>query len=107
MNQAETGEWRPIDSAPRDGTRVLVAVRAAEQGEGMIDLAHWARPHRKGAEPCWIAADSDPACEVIYDESEILAWMPLPSHAPRNRSAVLASNLPSPPDPEEIGGSGI
>ncbi len=107
MDQDDFSEWRPIEGAPRDGTRVLLAIRAAEQGEGMVDLAHWARPHRKGAEPCWIAADSDPACEVVYDESDILAWMPLPSRAPRNRAAVLAQPLPRVPEPDEIGGSGI
>ena len=106
MTEADFGAWEPIDSAPRDGSRILVVIRATEQGPGEIDVARWARPQRFG-EKCWIAADSDPSCQIVYADSEVLFWMPLPAHAPQTRSAVLASKLPAPPDLSEMEGSGI
>lgn len=106
MAAANLGEWQPIESAPRDGSRILVVIRATEQGPGEIDVARWARPARTG-ERCWIAADSDSSCQIVYADPEVLFWMPLPSHAPQTRSGVLASSLPAPPDLSEMEGSGI
>jgi hypothetical protein len=106
MNDADFGEWRRMADAPRDGSRVLVAVRASEQGPAEVDMARWARPDRS-AEPCWIAADSDPDCQIVYADAELIGWMPLPRPMPRLRSA----REPKQPGPgrhtEEGGGSGI
>ena len=100
------GDWRPISSAPRDGSRVLVVIRATEQGPGEVDVARWGRPQRS-SEKCWIAADSDPACQIVYADPEVLYWMPMPSHAPESRAAVLSSRLPDAPRFAEGEGSGI
>lgn len=100
------GDWQSIDSAPRDGSRVLVVIRASEQGPGEVDVARWARSQR-AAEECWIAADSDPACQIVYADTEVLYWMPMPSHAPASRAAVLSSELPAAPRFTEAEGSGI
>ena len=33
------GEWQSVKFAPRDGTRVLVAIRETEQGPAEVDVA--------------------------------------------------------------------
>ena len=117
MSEQGFGEWREMASAPRNGSRILVAVRASEQGPAEVDVARWAKPDRDGEE-CWIADDSDPGCRIIYAEGELVSWMPLPTPVPPLRSSpVAASRRPSPaaigadgtrPAPgDEIGGSGI
>ncbi len=55
----ETEGWRHMNFAPRDGTRILVTVRASEQGGADVDVAHWARADQFGAEG-WRSADSHP-----------------------------------------------
>jgi hypothetical protein len=107
MNEPDFGEWRRMAEAPRDGSRVLVAMRASEQGPAEVDMARWARPDRS-AEPCWIAVDSDPDCQIVYADAELIGWMPLPTPMPRLRSA----REPKRPDDaardvDEGGGSGI
>jgi hypothetical protein len=109
MNDGDFGQWRPMASAPKNGSRILVAVRATEQGPAEVDVARWAKPDR-WSEECWIAADSDPGCVIIYAEVELISWMPLPTPVPPLRSGRAAQKRPIPPgsaDIEEIGGSGI
>lgn len=95
-------------SAPKDGSRVLVSVRASEQGPGEIDVARWAKPD-PASEECWIAADSDPDCVVIYAELELLGWMPVPATPPPLRSARNGGDRTRPAGPadKEMAGSGI
>ena len=102
MNAADFGDWQPMSTAPKDGTRVLVAVKASEQGPAEVDVARWARPERSGEE-CWIAADSDPSAVIVYSEAELLSWMPLPTPAPKLRPKRASARAHS----DEIGGSGI
>jgi hypothetical protein len=107
MDDPDFGEWRPIASAPRDGSRVLVAVRASEQGPAEVDMARWARPDRS-AEECWVAVDSDPDCQIVYADAELVGWMPLPSVMPRLRPrAGDARRRTGASDVDEVGGSGI
>jgi hypothetical protein len=102
---ADFGEWKPIDTAPNDGTLVLVAIRESEQGPAQVDVARWAKPARRN-EKCWVSAESTPDCAIIYAEGELAYWMPLPASVPRLRSgAIAASKLPLVPG--EIEGSGI
>ena len=109
MRTEDHGSWRDMASAPRDGTRVLVAVRESEQGPAEVDVVRWAKPERS-AEECWIAVDSDPGCVIAYEEAELSSWMPLPTPLPKLRStrfvaAPLASQKRG--NHEEMGGSGI
>ncbi len=100
-----SSEWASMSSAPRDGTLVLVKVRATEQGPGEFDMVRWTKSARSGEEG-WIAADSDPFARVIYAEGELAHWMPLPSQLPKLRSMRAA-----PAEPSVIGdekdGSGV
>jgi hypothetical protein len=104
MNDPEFTEWRPIAGAPKDGTRILVAVRASEQGPAEVDVVRWAKPE-PGAEECWIATDSDAVARVIYTDADLSRWMPLPTPLPQLRSTRGAPATPY--HNEEIDGSAI
>ena len=110
MREPDFGQWRDMASAPKDGTKVLVEIRATEQGPAEVDMVRWARPER-AAEPVWISADSDPAMPIIYSEAELWCWMPLPTPLPKLRSVKIASGRTKTGriDDEggEVGGSGI
>ncbi len=100
---SDFGQWQAMATAPKDGSRVLVVVRATEQGPAEVDVARWARPE-PAADECWIATDSDHECVVAYAEAELAFWMPLPSTLPQQiRSAYRATIPPE----EEMSGSGI
>jgi hypothetical protein len=106
MNRSDSGDWRSMATAPKDGTRVLVTVRASEQGPAEVDVVKWAKPDR-AAEPGWIATDSDAEAPIIYADGELASWMPLPGVLPGLRSARIAAGDPPPPYPGEIDGSAI
>jgi len=86
MSKSYSGQWLQMASAPTDGSKVLVSVRASEQGPAEIDVARWAKPD-PASEECWIAADSNPNCVIIYADAELIGWMPLPATLPQLRSA--------------------
>ena len=97
----DDSEWRSMRTAPKDGTRILVTVRATEQGDAEVDIVKWARIGT-GAEPGWLATDSDVDARVVYGEGELAAWMPLPAATSDRRVR------PSPaPFTGEIDGSAI
>jgi hypothetical protein len=87
MDQTSYGEWLEMEAAPRDGTRILVMIKASEQGPAEVDVARWARPDRSH-EACWIASDSDHDCAVVYGDSDLDGWMALPSPLPKLRRGV-------------------
>lgn len=100
-------KWAPMASAPRDGSLVLVRVRASEQGPAEVDAVRWAVSARSGEEG-WVANDSDPFARVAYGEGELAGWSPLPTQLPTLRSERLAAGAPPPasatPDEEDGGG---
>lgn len=107
MQQVETERWRPMASAPKDGSRIIVIIRSSEQGPADVDVVRWTRP-RRAAEECWTSTDSSHDCAIVYDEWEVAHWMPLPSSMPGVRTVGMAAQLPDfPRDGQEIGGSGI
>lgn len=98
--------WAPMASAPRDGTLVLVKVRATEQGPSEIDAVRFATSARSGEES-WVANDSDPFARVVYAEAELAAWMPLPTQLPKLRSAKNTEPAPPADTIDERDGSGV
>jgi hypothetical protein len=92
-------------SAPRDGTLVLVEVRASEQGAAEIDAVRWMTSARSG-EAGWVANDSDPFARVVYAEGELAGWSQLQTQMPKLRSDRPPPSKPSPAE-DEIDGAGI
>ena len=90
----------PIATAPRDGSLVRVAIRASEQGPAELDTVRWAKSASSGQEG-WVAFDSDPDARVVYADSELAYWLPLPSQTKPRRPAKRA------PATDESDGSAI
>jgi len=105
MAKPEFTKWEPMATAPRDGTLVLVAVRASEQGPAELDAVRWAQSARSGDEG-WVANDSDPFARFVYSEAELTGWSPLPTQLPELRSARTAEPTTD-AGPDEIDGAGI
>lgn len=95
---SRTGDWQPMESAPRNGERILVTIRASEQGPASVDTAFWGsatRHHEAG----WRSGDSFGERVIAYEEGELSAWMALPSPD--------RSSWPEPLHDTENQGSGI
>lgn len=105
MAKPEFSKWEKMSTAPQDGTLVLVAIRASEQGPAEMDAVRWAKSARSGEEG-WVANDSDPFARVVYSEAELTGWSPLPTQMPELRSAAGKSERRA-PDPDEADGGGI
>ena len=99
-------KWASMNTAPRDGSLVLVRVRASEQGPAEVDAVRWAVSARSGEEG-WVANDSDPFARVAYGEGELSGWSPLPTQRPRLRSERLAAGEAPLDTPDEDDGGGI
>jgi hypothetical protein len=106
MSEPDNRQWAPMATAPRDGTLVLVKIRASEQGPGEFDMVRWAENGL--GEEGWLATDSDPFARVVYADNELAYWMPLPSQLPKLRSgATETATAPMRSGPEEADGSAI
>lgn len=105
MAKPDFSKWEPMSTAPQDGTLVLVAIRASEQGPAEMDAVRWAKSARSGDEG-WVANDSDPFARVVYSEAELTGWSPLPTQMPKLRS-VASEPEKREPDPDESEGAGI
>jgi hypothetical protein len=102
MAKAQSADWQRMAAAPRDGTRILILIRASEQGAAEVDVVRWLRSPRTGEEG-WVAIDSDSGARFIYAEGELQSWMPLPAAMPR----VAPSRRSALPDTDAIDGGGI
>ena len=98
---ADPQPWRSMGGAPKDGSRILVTVRSAEQAPAEVDVAYWSRPDSAGAAG-WRSADSHPGCVIAYADPELVCWMPMPSASPRRDIA----DMPAPFEGDEIEGNG-
>ena len=107
MSATDVDQWRPMASAPKDGTRIIVVIRASEQGPADVDVVRWDRP-RRNADPCWTSTDSNHDCAIAYEDWEVSFWMALPSTVPSVKTPDLMGRLPIVPSAgHESGGSGI
>lgn len=74
--------WQPIETAPRDGTTVLIFVPGAERRR--VREAWWARPYEAAPDDrCWWAAPSTPGGNprdgmTLPEHATHWAPMPLP-----------------------------
>ncbi|WP_018898021.1 hypothetical protein [Rhizobium sp. 2MFCol3.1] len=99
----EADRWRHMESAPKDGSRILVTIYPSEQGPGEVDLAYWSSGDRYGAEG-WRASDSSPGRVIEYAEPELKCWMPMPSANLDRASMPLPWEVD---DALQLDGSGI
>jgi hypothetical protein len=106
MNEINDRQWVSMQSAPRDGTLVLVAIHASEQGPAEIDAVRWMVSGRSG-EGGWVANDSDPFARIVYAEGELAGWSPLPTQMPKLRSSRPAEAAVPSPLQDESDGAGI
>ena len=65
-------EWRPLNTAPRDGRRILVALRpkAGHQRPDLVRIARFFENYWKSSDPTGSA----------WGDDRIEAWLPLPEH---------------------------
>lgn len=99
--------WHHMNSAPKDGTRILATIGAAEQGPAEVDVVYWAQADASGLEG-WRAADSHSGNVVGYADPELKCWMPMPGAG--QGSAAIEGDMPAPwegDDVQELFGSGI
>lgn len=69
-------EWRT--GKPTENGEYMVTIDA--WGYRYIDVMHYAKPQMPNREvdgTCWYM-DDDEWGDVVYDDSDIVAWMPLP-----------------------------
>jgi len=89
----EGGEWRTIDSAPKDGTQILVARAGEEIGMGAVEIVDWCVMENWH----WEQVGDDLYRKVQDAPSEFwngnghraTHWMPLPA-APSPTAALQA-----------------
>jgi hypothetical protein len=76
-------EWQPIDSAPKDSTRILIYVVSPATGEGRVYLAWWAIPYESAPdERGWWETGLYGASHPVVPQFAT-HWMPLPSPPPQ------------------------
>jgi hypothetical protein len=69
---AEVGmQWQPMDTAPKDGTRILAFGKFCFESEDGISTARW-----NGGR--WVG-DPNEATEYEMEACELSHWMPLPA----------------------------
>lgn len=66
------GEWMPIDSAPKDGTRILVGWLGRDQGF-RVSVAEW-RERELWPQTWWQPSDESLVLHILHP----YCWMPLP-----------------------------
>lgn len=95
-------QWQPIETAPKDGTHVLVGTFPAQPGQVTIATAHWFDSRAYGAKSGgagWALSVNFDGDHSDHGVQAPTHWMPLP--APPG-SAPLANAGGSMPTPDPI-----
>jgi hypothetical protein len=66
-------EWNPIETAPKDGTRVLLTI----QWDDDLVIASWIRGSWL-ADNSFIELRGDASMHSAIPQGDILGWMPIP-----------------------------
>ena len=69
-------EWRPMETAPKDGTEIIAFFDCREvQDNGIVDIVYWDETGGPGKDGCWhLGCESDCSrAPGFYTH-----WMPLP-----------------------------
>ena len=68
---AGLGAWRPIETAPKDGTRILLVMpRGNGRHEDLVTIGYWHQPGNAALKGFWTASGSSSRLSSH--------WMPLP-----------------------------
>lgn len=80
-NQQAARDWLPIESAPRDSSRVIVACWRKHTGEWRVCEAWWAMPYEGAADrACYWRYDGDRAMlDTSIHGIGATHWQPLPA----------------------------
>lgn len=74
-SQFANSEWKPIETAPKDGTKVLVY----DESYGLPQKAWFGKDHFKEEYEGWLFGDGDDySCGLYFTPIEPTHWMPLP-----------------------------
>jgi hypothetical protein len=78
-------QWLPMNTAPRDGTRILVAF-ARNIG---VHAVTWEDPEDRDGYPIWCVDDLKfgPYALRRYVDDDVLGWQPLPEPPSRRVTA--------------------
>lgn len=80
LTQNETWVWQPIETAPKDGTHILVCNIYTFNSQGVATVAHWFNyigdESKSGWFLTWNKNEEDADCGM----KSITHWMPLPAH---------------------------
>jgi hypothetical protein len=75
-------EWQPIETAPKDGTQILVARAGDSVGVDDIEITEWcvmARSHYEHVEgDLYRKVEEEPHCFWNGNGHRATHWMPLP-----------------------------
>jgi len=72
LEDLEKYRWQPIETAPQDGTQVLVYYKRYVCNSGVF-IAYW-----NGYKNCWWSFEEDYASVAIKYGNQPSHWMPLP-----------------------------
>ena len=79
--EPKTEEWVPCsERLPSEEGLYMVTQKTFSDDYRFIDLFHYGKPmmpNRKVKGACWYRSDSEWG-DVVYDDTDIIAWMPLP-----------------------------
>lgn len=68
-------DWQPIETAPKDGTCILVW--SAEPGYECVELVSWAEDEPFGTAKTWATQSEGPG--YSHEVESVTHWMPLPA----------------------------
>lgn len=75
FSQFANSGWQPIETAPKDGTKVLVY----DESYGLPQKAWFGKDHFKEEYEGWLFGDGDDySCGLYFTPIEPTHWMPLP-----------------------------
>ena len=78
LTSLEYGKWQPMDSAPRDGTQILLLIKRTTGTRRSVEMGRYeADNHSKNPRPYWVRLTSEYVGEMRSNQP--LAWMALPS----------------------------
>jgi hypothetical protein len=79
MSENKHGEWQPMESAPKDGAKVLILVDWGGTRGREVWIAQWNSDcHAKKPRPYWEWVGKSTYIQEMRAHPP-LAWMPLPS----------------------------